>query len=303
MSSKGLDMHQVSVCLRNKTVSVLGLAKGTGKTAVLNHLLCRIADEGVLHMPAVTSAGFDGTVSAETAQSAGSEIIVPEGTLVATAAGLLPDCDFTAEVLASTGTSSPLGDIYIFRARSAGRAFLGGPSSGGTLAELKKQMFSLGADCLLIDGAAGRRSVGTADVSDAVILCTAPWTEMTQELSLQAAHLAIKLYSLPVFTAQENPVYFPGAVTDSRVRPLLRERKKLASSVLVMDDPAKILLSAQVFDELSQVAGGMTVRQRPELLAVCINPVSPNGERYDIRGFAAALAAQTDIPVRNILEE
>lgn len=296
-------MRCISDELRNQTVSIIGLAKGTGKTTVLNRLLYQLYKENTMHSPAITSAGFDGAVCENHSSAAGSRITISEGSLVATASSLFPDCDFTAEVLAATSTPSPLGEIYIFKAHSPGHAILGGPSSSGTLLALKKQMFALGAQCLLIDGAAGRRSVGTAEISDGIYLCTAPWIEMTQSDSLRTSLTAISVYTLPVYAGEESPIFLPGAVTDRSAQLLLQDRKKLASSVLVADDPSKLLLSPQMFSELKKTAGKFTVLKCPKLLGVFVNPISPTKETFDIQDFICALSEQTDAPVCNLLEE
>ena len=288
---------------QNRTVSVIGLAKGTGKTTALNALLKYLYEAGDIKTPALSSAGYDGEVCGSDKTSASPEILLRSGTLVATAAGLLPACDFSAEVLAATGTPSALGEIYIFRAHSAGKAVLGGPSSVGGLSALKQQFFALGADCVLIDGAVGRRSVGAADVSDAVVLCTAPWMEMTQTQSLETAITAAKLYSLPRYNGEEPAVFLKGAVTDRSIAPLLREPKKLSQMLLVAEEPSRLLLSPQAFSALTALAGRLTVQRRPELLTLCVNPVSPQGERIDIQDYSAQLQEQTGLPVWNVLED
>ncbi len=294
-------MDQNSRWLRNRTVSIIGLAKGTGKTTVLNALLRQMRTDGGMKVLAVTSAGYDGEAcGAQTTVS--PEILISEGTLVATAAGMLSGCDFTAEVLACANTSSPLGDIYIFKAHSAGRAALAGPSSAGRLAALRQQLFDLGAECLLIDGAAGRRSVGASEVSDGIFLCTAPWIDLTQQQSAEKTLTAIKTYSLPVYAGEPDAIRLSGAVTDRTAAALLREPDKLKGVVLAAEDPSKLLLSPTALKDLCRAAK-LTVLRRPELLSVCVNPVSPNGERTNVRDFIAQLAGETNIPIRNILEE
>lgn len=294
-------MDQNSRWLRNRTVSIIGLAKGTGKTTVLNALLRQMRTDGGIRVPAVTSAGYDGE-ECGTQMTVSPEILISEGTLAATAAGLLSGFDFTAEVLACANTSSPLGDIYIFKAHSAGRAVLAGPSSSARLTAMKQQLFDLGAECLLIDGAAGRRSVGAAEISDGIFLCTAPWIDLTQQQSAEKTLTAIKTYSLPVYAGEPDAIRLSGAVTDRTAAALLREPDKLKGAVLTVEDPSKLLLSPTALSDLCR-ASKLTVLRRPELLSVCVNPVSPNGERTDVRDFIAQLAGETDIPIRNILEE
>ena len=64
--------------------------------------------------------------------------------------------DVTTEILATTGIPTPLGEVVILRARSAGNVQLAGPSITSQLREVSRMFFELGADKSIIDGALGR---------------------------------------------------------------------------------------------------------------------------------------------------
>ena len=99
-------------------------------------------------------------------------IFVREGTLIATAKDMLRLGDVTKEILMTTGIPTPLGEVVIMRARSAGYVQLAGPSITTQLRSVSESFFALGAEKSVIDGALGRKSLGARAVAEGVILCT-----------------------------------------------------------------------------------------------------------------------------------
>lgn len=71
-------------------------------------------------------------------------IFVREGTLIATARDMLRLGDVTTEILATTGIPTPLGEVVILRARSAGNVQLAGPSITSQLREVSRMFLSWG---------------------------------------------------------------------------------------------------------------------------------------------------------------
>ncbi len=65
-------------------------------------------------------------------------IFVREGTLIATARDMLRLGDVTQEILVTTGIPTPLGEVVILRARSAGNVQLAGPSITSQLREVSR---------------------------------------------------------------------------------------------------------------------------------------------------------------------
>ena len=124
------------------TVTVVGLCKNAGKTTALNRLRAELEGETL----AVTSIGRDGERTDVVTGTEKPEIWVREGTLFATARGMLPLCDVTVEVLGSTDVSTPLGPVGVFRAKSDGYVQLAGPSAVGQLSALARVFRQLGCD-------------------------------------------------------------------------------------------------------------------------------------------------------------
>lgn len=289
--------------LKGKVVSVIGLVKNAGKTTCLNALLSEIYADGSLPCPALTSVGRDGESCDVVTGTHKPGIFLREGTLVATAEGLLSYGDFTKEFLLSTGVSTPMGEVFVLRARSGGSVQLGGPSMTEQLKTLNRQFFALGADCVLIDGAAGRRSLGAASVADGVLLCSGASLDRSMEKVAAETAFIAGLMGLPLYEeAAEGDILLPGAVTDSVLTEWLKQGRELAGKRLVTDDPSKLLFSAALYGRLGRLGAQMCLKARPKLLAVAVNPVSARGWRFDAEAFRRTVAARVAVPVVDVKE-
>lgn len=154
-----------------RSISLIGMCKNAGKTTALNQIIRSCGSHR--QVLALTSIGRDGESKDLVTGTKKPGIYVPEGTLIATASDLiLRHCDLTREILDTTGISTPMGDVVIFRARSDGAVQLAGPSMTAQLARLREDFFRLGADKVLIDGALSRKTLCSRSVTEATILCT-----------------------------------------------------------------------------------------------------------------------------------
>ena len=161
-----------------KTMSIVGMCKNAGKTTMLNWLLEQGRLPGVLGL---TSIGRDGESTDIVTGTEKPGIFVREGTLIATAQDMLRLGDITKEILMTTGIPTPLGEVVIVRARSAGHVQLAGPSITTQLKTVSREFFELGADVSIIDGALGRKSLGARAVAEGVILCTGASYDMNMD--------------------------------------------------------------------------------------------------------------------------
>ena len=135
-----------------KTMSIVGMCKNAGKTTMLNWLLEQGKLQGVLGL---TSIGRDGESTDIVTGTEKPGIFVREGTLIATAKDMLRLGDITKEILMTTGIPTPLGEVVIVRARSAGHVQLAGPSITTQLKTVSKEFFDLGAETLPPEAAEG----------------------------------------------------------------------------------------------------------------------------------------------------
>ena len=184
-----------------KCISIIGMCKNSGKTEVLNHLLKSSAYKDL--SLGITSIGRDGEGLDIVTGTKKPRIFIREAALLATARGSLPLCDFTKEILYTTGISTPMGEIVIVRARSCGYVDLSGPSTTHDLSILRELLYSLGCDRVIIDGALGRKSLASPAVADGCILATgAALNPKLANIVSETTH-RVRLFSLKVLESLE----------------------------------------------------------------------------------------------------
>lgn len=310
------------------TVTVVGLCKNAGKTTAL----CRLIEELNGETLAVTSVGRDGERTDVVTGTEKPEIWVREGTLFATAKGLLPLCDVTVEVLAGTDVSTPLGQVAVFRARSDGYVQLAGPSSVRRLALLAETFRELGADRLLIDGAAGRKSLAAAGGEGCAILCVGASMEGGAErIAAETAHICT-LFDAPVteletedkfalfdakgeripleFGSDGQPhwgrmdrngavLWAAGGVTSPMVRALAQRGVPIT---LAVPDATHFLFDRGAAEGFYRRGGALAVKRKLRLAAVCANPWSAYGKHLDREELLSALKRGVRLPVVDVKE-
>jgi hypothetical protein len=104
-----------------------------------------------------------------------------------------------------------------------------------------------------------------------------------------------------VFAARHEAL-IQGALTEPMVLPLLKSGV-LRDGRLVVQDPSKVLLGADVLERLQRRNVVLETEDAAKTLCVTVNPVSAYGWRFDERAFADAMAAAVDVPVLNVKED
>ena len=318
-----------------RTLSLAGMCKNAGKTTVLDALIGPPEGCGGL---ALTSIGRDGESRDVVTNTPKPPIYVGRGALIATAEGLLPLCDATREILAVTDVRTPMGRVVVFRALSDGFVQLGGPSMNEQLSRLRALIFDLGARRVLIDGAAGRRSLCARTVADGVVLCTgAALHRDIDTVVAETAHVCGILTlpglgrELPRLPGARFVLLRPdgmcaaldagdlassvkkaggkgvlaaaGAVTDPAVTALVRSGLDLSGLTLAAGDASQFLLSRGVMDGWRRKGGKAAVEQTAVLTAVTVNPVSAYGWRFDGQEFLEKMAAAVPAPVFDVVRD
>lgn len=147
-------------------IAFVSFEKSSGKSSTFRAFLN--AAKGITC--GMTSIGADPSSGKDPAIGNHFHYVKP-GSIIATARQCLTFCEPTRTILADTAVNTPLGEVIIFRAESAGRVFLAGPSIIADAISIKNTLFGLGAECVLMDGAGGRISPATSLLADGVVLC------------------------------------------------------------------------------------------------------------------------------------
>jgi hypothetical protein len=323
----------------HRRVSIVGMCKNSGKTTVLNRLISDCRSAGLII--ALCSVGRDGEKTDVVTRTEKPAIFVHEGTLFATTRALLACCEVEKELLLSTGVSTALGEVVVYRALCSGFIELSGPSINAQLPALLDYFMSNGAEKVLIDGAVSRKASSAPINAGCTILCTGAdynpnmarvvedTTHIAQLLSTEAlqddkANALIAALGAAVVAIDKdyNPavcggggsipkpdmmaaryVYFPGALTDRVCEDMLGGGFHAEGLGLVSDYAAKLMISSGCLKRLKSRGVKLYVLNPVKLACICINPHSTSGQNFDKDLFLSEMQRVADVPVINAMEE
>lgn len=181
-------------------IGISGTAKNTGKTTTLLEVLKFFHKRG--NDIFLTGIGYDGEDFDNITGLPKPRVLVPEGTIVASALPLLESSPADFIDLKDTGVRCALGRVFLGRARSQGKVVLAGPASTRDL--LSVTSFAPENAAVLIDGAFSRLSPMV--VADSLILATGAARSRDSHRVAREVNGVFRVMSLPVF---RNNV-FPG---------------------------------------------------------------------------------------------
>ena len=155
---------------RYKSIATIGLEKNVGKTETMNYILKRLKNEGVV--TAVTSIGIDGETIDIVTETAKPEIKIYEGMIFITSEKHYIKKRFQSEILDVSERSTALGRLVTARAIGEGKVLLSGPSNGTWVKNIIDEVLRKEVDCVLVDGALSRLSVGSPIITEGIVLST-----------------------------------------------------------------------------------------------------------------------------------
>jgi hypothetical protein len=320
------------------SVSVVGMAKNTGKTTCLNYVIHRLQNEG--RKIALTSIGVDGEERDVLYDTPKPRIVLHEGMVFITSEKDFEQCAFPVELLSVSERATPLGCLITARAKGSGKMVLSGPSDSAWLQEMLTAMPGYGVELTLVDGALSRMSLASPAVTDAMILCTGAacsvqLPELIRQTKFrctlinlsQASSLLYDLFSPldggvwmltddqtikkvagTVFTLGDSmeqslpehiTIYVAGAVTDRFLKLLcVRSHGRIK---LVVRDFSKLFISVLTYERFIRKGGCIEVLQKAKLIAVCTNPVSPEGVRLNPTLLKEQMQEALQLPVYDIV--
>jgi hypothetical protein len=152
------------------TVAVMGMAKNTGKTVALNHLLAQAAADDVA--VGLTSIGRDGEERDAVFNFPKPPVSVWPGTVVATARSTLQRARVRHKLIDATGMQSPMGEIVLVKVLEAGDMEVAGASRSHDQHKVIALLRQCGAQISFLDGALGRSQHASPALADGVVLAT-----------------------------------------------------------------------------------------------------------------------------------
>ena len=119
--------------------------------------------------------------------------------------------------------------------------------------------------------------------------------EVPQEHILTVSSMAPEVEIAP----EVRRVEVSGALTDRLLTRLLTERRLPEIEVAVADF-TRIFISPENWRRFVRAGGRLLVHRRTVLLAVCVNPLAPNGYRFDSDLLCRTLSDKIQLPVYDI---
>ena len=311
-------MPFVGEILKYRSVSIVGLAKNAGKTECLNYIIKRLPLD--YFTVAVTSIGIDGETTDQVTGTAKPEITVREGMFFATSEKHFRQKRPLSELYDVSDEDTALGRVVTARALQEGKVLLSGPSGAEALKRWMRSLKDFGIDLVLVDGALSRLSTASPAVSEAMVLSTgAAVSANIRDLVSKTAYV-VELIRLPLYTGPDpalrvssfssldaaalkgnRAIEVEGALTD-RLLQLVKNGLGEGEIDLVVGDFTKVFCSQELYRAFIRRGGRISVRMKSQLLAVCVNPVAPNGIVLDSDILCRELSQKIGLPVYDIVK-
>ena len=325
--------------LQHRSLSIVGLEKNTGKTVCLNYILHRMNELGV-HV-GVTSIGVDGEQVDAVFATAKPEITLYEGTHFITSEQHYMKRQLVSVLEHVDSRRTALGPLVTARVLVRGKALLSGAATTGVLRNQIEQLDSMGVDISIVDGALSRLSLASPTVTEAMILATGaavsanvkqlvsktkflhslicldevnPETRETLN-SIESGIWAIDSEQQPhdlgirsafLIGASDNKMFAygktffaAGAVSDRLLKTLAAKENGIT---LITRDFTKLFITPEAYTEFTRRDGRLLVLQRSRLIAVTLNPTSPQGFLLDSKRTCDALSEALQTPVYDVMK-
>ena len=332
-------MPFVNDILQYQSLSIVGLDKNTGKTVCLNYILRRLNELGV-HV-GVTSIGVDGEQIDSVFATAKPEITLYEGTHFITSEKHYLMRQALSKLVAVDSQRTALGPLVTAEVLIRGKVLLSGAATTETLRRQIGQFESMGIGLTIIDGALSRLSLASPTVTDAMILATgAAVSANVKQLIAKTRHLynLIKLDEVDeslrnrlspiksgiwavddegephdlgiasVFLIDQSEgdilrfgrtLFASGAVSDRLLKILNTKGKEIT---LITRDFTKLFITPEVYNEYLRKGNRLLVLQQSRLIAITLNPTSPQGFLLDSRSTCDALSDALQTPVYDVMK-
>lgn len=323
--------------LRHRSLSIVGLEKNTGKTVCLNYILNRLNALGV-HV-GVTSIGVDGEQVDAVFATAKPEITLFQGTHFITSEKHYLIRQAVSRLVAVDSQRTSLGPLVTAEVLIQGKVLLSGAATTAVLKRQIQSFHRLGVDLSIVDGALSRLSLASPTVTDAMILATGAAVsanvkqliaktrhlyqfimldEVEESLRTTLGNIASGLWAVDsegqvhdlgitsVFLIDRSEhdilrfghtLFAAGAISDRLLKILAPKAKDI---VLIARDFTKIFVTPEVYTEYTRRGNRLLVLQRSKLIAITLNPTSPQGFLLDSKSTCDALSDALQTPVYDV---
>lgn len=227
-----------------KTISIIGMAKNTGKTVTLNQLIEELYLKG--YKLGLLSYGRDGeSIDLITGKKKPPVKVYP-GSFFVTASRALKGSDLHFKKIAETDISSTMGQVNLYQAQGEGEVQLVGINRLSQLMYIKDQLINR-VDYLLIDGALDRRSSALPRISGAVVLATGAVIGKDLDDVMTKTKYEVQKLNMPTLYNQDDLIYIQKFEQDKESILWTAE-----DEIVRFKTPTSLLLLNEIKDYLTQ---------------------------------------------------
>jgi hypothetical protein len=321
-------------------ITVIGMAKNTGKTTTLNRLIaeaelirCRIG---------LVSTGRDGESTDVFTGREKPRIYAQKGAYFAATEESLGLCEAKTQLRAMTECLTSIGKVVIAEVTEPGAVEICGPSSVDEMLDLVEQLRKeYGVKNVLIDGSINRIAIATTRLNAGVILATgAVLGDMKQVI--EQTQLKVDLLQIQCLDAQTRTVVdrhrgragvllidkdrdaevldsslldnISGVVekitgqvgylyTSGSVTDMVIEEllKKGRAVEIIVEDASMVHISGSSYERWLASGANITAVNKLNLLAVTCNPHNPMGNDFEPKEFLEAMRGSLNVPVYDVM--
>ncbi|MDR2836153.1 MAG: hypothetical protein LBV69_08185 [Bacteroidales bacterium] len=117
------------------------------------------------------------------------------------------------------------------------------------------------------------------------------------DLEIQSALLIDKFKEK--FSNSYNYLYINGIITDKLLN-FLRIQKDIGDKILIVNDFTKIFVESDNYYSFINRGGKINVLYKPNLIAVCVNPISPDGYKLNSKELTERMSQELNIKIYDI---
>jgi len=317
-----------------RVIGIVGNAKNAGKTTVLNAIIEAYKEPLIL-----TSIGLDGEEIDQVTFLEKPQVYVRENDLIISAKDTLKQWTAEYEVIEETDIFTAIGPVVISRITYPGKVLIAGPSLVNDMKKIINHMRHDYDFKMLVDGAFSRSSFGM--ITDALIYVVGANQHVQMQTTIESAyheyhkltlgpvpkHNKKSIHPNQITIIKKNQVlhlskdsligytqtvldmvdecvqaiYMPKALTDEFMTKWSKSYHQYHFDIIVHTG-IHIQLSQANLNKLFKLSHHVYALKPLKLVAVCINPTSPQGYAYDAKDFKDLLEEKLHIEVINVKE-
>ncbi len=331
-------MSLIENILQFSTISIIGTEKNTGKTETLNYILSQLRQRDI--SVALTSIGTDGEKVDAVTTTSKPEIELCANDLFVTTENYFKNKRCSAEILSISHRSTSLGRLVLSKAHTKGKCIISGPNTTDWLREVIDQIEKHHPTLTIIDGALSRKSSASPVIAEGIILATGAafslsipeivkniqflnqlmnFEKVDSQFTYPLSALKTGIYAIdndqiidikiPSVLLIQNykdkifqnghKLYVSGMITDVFFQ-FLNAQKEIENIEIWVKDFTRFFVSPLHIHQFLSKKGKIKLLFTSQLIAITVNPTSPNGYKLSSEELCQSIQKITDVQVFDV---